>query len=94
MFRRLTLVVAATLVLALVAEEALARNPAYYGTQRGTSARVYSGAYQARRPNVVPTFSLPAYGNGFRTYYGRGAFYRPVYPQPLVIYPPAVYYGF
>lgn len=67
------------------------RNPAYYGSRPGMSARAYSGEYQATRPNVVPTFSLPVYG-GYRTYYrgyyGGGS----VYQQPVIVYPPAVYY--
>lgn len=98
MFRSLTLSLALFLGVALIAEEAAARNPAYYGTQRKTSARVYSGQYQAFRPNVVPTFSVPFYGGGQNYYrgggyYGRG--YAPYsYRQPVVIYPPAVYYGF
>lgn len=100
MFRRLTLATAVVLTVALVAEEAAARNPAYYGTQRKTSARVYSGQYQAFRPNVVPTFSVPFYGGGNRSYYRgrgfhRGGFYGGgFYQRPVVIYPPAVYYGF
>jgi hypothetical protein len=66
------------------------------------SARQYSGEYQAMRPNVVPTFSLPVYGGGgYRSYYGAGyggygSYYGgyPVYQQPVIIYPPAIYYGF
>lgn len=97
MFRSLTLAIAATLCVALIAEDALARNRAYYGTRRKTSARIYSGEYQATRPNVVPTFSVPYYSGGRNFYrgggyYGRG--YYPYYQQPVVIYPPRVFYGF
>lgn len=98
MFRPLSIVVAAALLFAIVAEAtAQRRNLAYYGTRPGQSARVYSGEYQAFRPNVVPTFTLPVYGGGYRSYrrggyYGRG--YYPVYQQPVIIYPPAVRFGF
>ena len=88
---------AAVLALAgVVAAEAAARNPAYYGTRRATSARHYSGQYQAQFPNVVPTFSLPVYGGGYYAPYrgGFGRGYYPAYQQPVVIYPPAFYYGY
>ncbi|QDT70786.1 hypothetical protein MalM25_37420 [Planctomycetes bacterium MalM25] len=87
------------LAAALLASSTLAhaRNPNYYGTPRGVSARTYSGIYQAQRPNIVPTFSLPTYGAGYRTYY-RGGYapygYYPIYRQPIVVYQPAVVYGF
>lgn len=100
MFRSFLLAIAATLCVALIAEDTLARNPAYYGTRRKTSARVYSGQYQATRPNIVPTFSVPYYsggrsyyrGGGYGGYYGGG--YYPYYQQAIVIYPPRVVYGF
>lgn len=85
------------LLLGLVAvAEAASRNPAYYGTRRATSARQYSGEYQATQPNVVPTFSLPVYGGGYVPYRSRfsGGFYYPAYQQPLVIYPPVYWQGF
>jgi hypothetical protein len=99
MFRRAVLTLALALTLGF-AFEAAAQNRAYYGTQRHMSARQYSGEYQVLRPNVVPTFSMPVYGGGYYGgygggyyggYYGRG---YPVYQQPVIIYPPAVYYGF
>ncbi|TWU00591.1 hypothetical protein Pla108_15430 [Botrimarina colliarenosi] len=99
MFRRAVLALALLMVFG-VALEAAAQNTAYYGTRRGTSARYYSGQYQAQFPNVVPTFSLPVYGGGrYRSYYrgGYGGYYGggyPVYQQPVIIYPPAVYYGY
>lgn len=105
MFRRVVLSLALLLAIG-AAYEASAQNPAYYGASRGMSARQYSGEYQAMRPNVVPTFSVPYYGGGgYRNYYGAGyggGFYGgyggyyggyPVY-QPVVVYPPAIYYGF
>ncbi|QDV71971.1 hypothetical protein [Botrimarina mediterranea] len=99
MFRRAMLALALLMAFG-VALEAVAQNRAYYGTQRHMSARQYSGEYQAMRPNVVPTFSLPVYGGGgYRSYYrggGYGGYYGgyPVYRQPVIIYPPAIYYGF
>lgn len=109
MFRPLTLIAAAALALGLLADSAVARNPAFYGTPRGVSARTYSGAYQAYRPNTVRTFSLPAYGGGgyyapyhdygydysydYSYHYGRRGYY-PVYQQPVIIYPARVTYGF
>lgn len=104
MFRRAALLLFALLLVAGAALEAAARNPAYYGTRRHTSARYYSGEYQATVPNVVPTFSLPVYGNAFRTYY-RGGYYGAPYspygyvngvysaPAPVIVYPPAVFRG-
>ena len=86
----------AVLVLGVTVADSLARNPAYYGTRPGMSARMYSGEYQANRPNIVPTFSLPVYGGGFRSYY-RGGYYpgSVYYQQPVLIYPPRVtYYGY
>ena len=83
----------ALLLVAATAAESAARNPAYYGTRRATSARHYSGLYQATQPNVVPTFSLPVYGGGYYRPRFRGGYY-PVYQQPVVIYPPAYYRGF
>lgn len=79
--------------VAALTAESLAQNPAYYGTRRATSARHYSGQYQAMRPNVVPTFSLPVYGGGYYRPRYHGAFY-PAYPRPVIVYPPAYYYGF
>jgi hypothetical protein len=108
MFRRAVLALALLLVSG-IALDAVAQNPAYYGTQRHMSARQYSGEYQATQPNIVPTFSLPVYGGGgYRSYYrggpygGDGDFYGggyygggyPVYQQPVIIYPPVIYYGF
>lgn len=93
MYGKATILAAALLAVGLLTSEAAARNPAYYGTSRGVSARVYSGEYQAYRPNPTRTFTLPTYGNGFRTYY-RGRGYHPYYAQPVVVYPPVVYYGF
>lgn len=98
MFRHAVLAFALLLTVG-VAVEANAQR-LYYGTQRHTSARHYSGEYQAMRPNVVPTFSMPVYGGGgFRTYYGAGygGYYGrgyPLYHQPVIVYPPAIYYGF
>lgn len=102
MFRRAILALAFILAIGFTFDAA-AQNRAYYGTQRHMSARQYSGEYQAMRPNVVPTFSLPVYGGGgYRSYYGAGyggygGYYGggyPVYQQPVIIYPPAIYYGF
>jgi len=101
MFRRTVLAVALLLATG-IALETSAQNHAYYGTQRHMSARGYSGEYQATRPNVVPTFSMPVYGGGgYRSYYrggpyGYGGYYGGGYPvyQPVIIYPPIVYYGY
>lgn len=94
MFRAVLL----ALLLLGLALPAIARNPNYYGTPRGVNARTYSGIYQAQRPNVVPTFSLPAYSGGYgvgywgfyRGPYAGGYGYYPVY-QPVVVYPPIIY---
>ena len=92
MFRRTSLI-AFALTASLVASDALARNPLYYGTPRRAPARFYSGEWQAQRPNVVPTFSVPYYSGGYYAPRWRGG-YAPVYPQPVIVYPPAVYGGY
>lgn len=99
MFRPLSIVIAAAMLFAFADEaNAQLRNPAYYGSRPGLSARAYSGEYQANRRRNVPTFTLPVYGGGYHQsyyrggYYGRG--YYPAYQQPVIIYPPVVRFGF
>ncbi len=101
MLRPLAIVAALILVVGLWAESAEARNRRntnYYGTPRHAGARIYSGAYQAQRPNNVRTFTLPGIqGGGYYAPYGRygyGRGYYPVYQQPIILYPPRVTYGF
>lgn len=100
--RRLSVLFLSGAMLLVGAEDALARNrnPAYYGTDRGVSARRYSSQWRVENPLNVPTFSLPVYGGGyygrpvygprFRRGFNRGGFF---YQQPIV-YPPVVYYGY
>lgn len=97
--RYLAAAAAIVLGLAMVAEEAVARNnnPAYYGTDRGVSARRYSGQWRAQNPLNVPTFSLPVYGGGVyygRRFGGRRFFRGPLYYQQPIVYPPVIVYGY
>ena len=88
------LLIAFVAVVALsFAPQANAQN-AYYGSQRKLPARAYSGVYSPYPSSAVRTFSLPVYGGGgyVAPRFGRG--FYPSYRQPVIVYPPAYYYGY